>query len=101
MSFEGSEFFFPKGSTELWVPEEFSSRYAGCRDVSVLPYKVLISSATLPKPREKALTRDRNAFRSGQFKRRKRTWNVSVIHTRVVREVWRCFFLKVEIYVNM
>lgn len=30
MSFEGSQFFFPKGSTELRVPEEFPSREAGC-----------------------------------------------------------------------
>ena len=98
MSFEGSQFF----SLRV-VPSYVSQRSFPLerRDVSVLPYKVVISSAAVPKPREKALTWDRNAFRSGHFKRRKRPWNVSVIHARVVREVWRCFFLKVEVYVNM
>lgn len=85
MSFEGSQFFslrvVPSYESQRSFPVER-------RDVSVLPYKVVISLAAVPEPREKALTRDRNAFQSGQFKLRKRTWNVSVIHARVIREVW-------------
>lgn len=99
MAFEGSQFFF-----SLRVVPSYESQRSfplQRRDVSVLPYKVVISSDAVPKPREKALTRDWNAFRSGQFKLRKRTWNVSVIHTRVVREVWLFFFKKMEVYVNM
>ena len=59
MSFEGSQFFslrvVPSYESQRSFPLER-------RDVSVLPYKVVISSAAVPKPREKALRETETLF---------------------------------------